>query len=172
MLTSASVSVSCLVSSLHAVISDQKLCRVWPVQIRTSSTTQLGDGVTILRKEWAESVCQKSVVVSPVEILIFVCEAFYPGKDRTQGLSHWWHELVSICSQASGPGKRGSSHYFDSKDWASASCRVGLLLLQGMVLSQKQWILTVLSLTSCLSPISFRWVCFELFKLWALNWRD
>ena len=36
------------------------------------------------------SVCLSShlFVVSPVEILIFVCEAFYPGKERTQGLSH------------------------------------------------------------------------------------
>ena len=90
-------------------------------------------------KSGTESVCQKSVVVSPVEILIFVWEAFYPGKDRTQGPSHWWHELVSIC-RPQGRGREEAVIILIAKiehqphaGWDSFK-----LLLQSLILSQKQ----------------------------------
>ena len=142
---------------------DQKLCPVWPasVLIRTSNTTQYirTDHTVIFRGKSGNIEClsYESVVVSPVKILIFVCEAFYPGKERTPGLSHGCHGH-SVCR----PQQRGTSHYTDSKDWASASCR-SRFDWEGFTRSesQRQWSAIPSSLTSCLSPILLRWVCFE-----------
>ena len=173
-LTSASsVSVSCLVSSLHAVIrscapADQ--LQFWSEHRAQHNT------VIIFRGKSGNIKClsYESVVVSPVEILIFVCEAFYPGKERTPGLSHGCHEL-SVYR----PQQRGSRHYTDSKDWASASCWSRLLWVAftRSDLSQRQWILTVQRYHSLpvyrpsysVTQMGLFWI-YSCFELWILAW--